>query len=80
MKKTTLYIDEKELRELKLLAAKLSQGSASDLIRQAVRDFIKKNKEKPSHPFLKKHLNKKAHSTTFGDGVAYQRSLRKEWD
>jgi ribbon-helix-helix CopG family protein len=80
MKKTTLYLDEKEMNELKILAAKLSQGSASNLIRRAVRDFLNKTREQPSFSFLKKHLQKKARPTSFGDGVFYQRSLRKEWD
>jgi hypothetical protein len=80
MKKTTLYLDPKEMNELKILAARLSKGSASDLIRRAVRDFLKKTREEPSHGFLKKHLQKKARATSFGDGVSYQRSLRGEWD
>lgn len=80
MKKTTLYLDEKEMNELKILAAKLSKGSASNLIRRAVRDFLKKTKEQPSFSFLKKQLHKKARTTSFGDGVSYQRSLRREWN
>jgi hypothetical protein len=80
MKKTTLYLDEKEMKELKILAAQLSKGSASNLIRRAVRDFLNKTKEHPSFSFLRKHLQKRPRATSFGDGVTFQRSIRKEWD
>ncbi len=80
MKKTTLYFDEKELKDIKILAIKLAKGSASDLIRQAVGDFIRRNKQRPPFSFLKKHLLKKPRATSFPDAVSYQKSLRKDWD
>ncbi|MCC6271982.1 MAG: ribbon-helix-helix protein, CopG family [Deltaproteobacteria bacterium] len=80
MQKTTIYLDDKELKELKVLAAKLTRGSAADLIRQAVREFIHTKKSRPAcFAFLKKHLRKKRSPTSFHDPVSYQRSLRKEW-
>ena len=79
MKKTTIYLEEKELRELKILAARIPHGNAARLIRQAVRDLLKKGPDKSEFRFLRKTLRQKPSPTSFGDAVDYQRSLRKEW-
>ncbi len=79
VKKTTIYLDDKELKDLKILATRLTKGSAADLIRQAVRDLLRTKSQPASFKFLKKHLVKKPSRTSFGDAVSYQRSLRKEW-
>lgn len=79
MHKTTIYLDEKDLRALKMLAAQSPQINVVTLIRQALRDFLNKMTQRPHFSYLKKLLKKKPSSTSFGDGVSYQRSLRKEW-
>lgn len=79
MHKTTIYLDPKDLRTLKMLAAQSPQVNVVTLIRQALHDFLKKVKQTSHFPFLKRLLKRKASATSFGDAVSYQRSLRKEW-
>ena len=79
MKKTTIYLGDRELRALKVLATKMVGGNAATLIRQAVSDFLRKKKQKNTFTFFKKILHQKPSHTSFGDPVEYQRLLRKEW-
>lgn len=80
MTKTTVYLDERELSALKELAAKKRGVSAATLIREAVRDLLRKGAKPADFGFLKKHLKAKPSRTSFGDGVRHQRLMRKEWD
>lgn len=79
MHKTTIYLDEKMLQELKMLAAKTPKANLVGLIRQALREFLAKSALRNRHGHLKKILKQKPRKTGFGDPVAYQRALRKEW-
>ncbi len=82
MTKTTIYLDEKQLRSLKTLATKSSKrANVADLIRRAVFEFINKQKNAPqSFANLLNLLKQSPRPSSFGDGVAYQHSLRNEWD
>lgn len=80
MTKTTVYLDERELRALKDLAGKLRGMSAATLIREAVRDLLKKKRTAPSFRLLKKYLSKKPGASSFGEPIRYQRALRKDWN
>lgn len=77
--KTTVYLDENELRDLKILAARSHKANVAGLIREALRDLLRNRRQKTSFPFLKKTLRCKPSRTSFGDAVGYQRALRKEW-
>mgnify|MGYP001604577033 CR=1 FL=1 len=79
MQKTTIYLDERELRGLKTLAARVPGGTMTRLIRKAIRDLLGRGLEIPRYSFLKKTLRKKPTLTSFGEAVRYQRALRKEW-
>ncbi len=80
MTKTTVYLEEKELQDLKALAHKFRGMSAATLIREAVRDLLRKKRSAPSFRLLRKHLSKKPGRSSFGDAVRYQRDLRKDWN
>ncbi|MBI4125138.1 MAG: hypothetical protein HY466_04330 [Deltaproteobacteria bacterium] len=79
MHKTTIYLDERMLRELKMLTAKTPKANMVSLIRQALREFLAKSGEQNRHAYLKRMLKQKPRKTSFGDPVSYQRALRKEW-
>lgn len=79
MQKTTIYLDERELRGLKTLAAKVPGGTMTRLIRKAIRDLLGKGGEVSRYSFLKKTLRQKPSRTSFGEAVRYQQALRKEW-
>ena len=79
MHKTTVYLDPRELRQLKHLALRSGKGSAAQLIREAVRGLLADSARTVSFKFLRKVLRRRGASTRFGDPVAYQRALRKEW-
>lgn len=79
MQKTTIYLEEPMLRELKMLAAKTPKANMVSLIRRALREFLAKSGVRNRHAYLKKILKQKPRKTSFGDPVAYQRALRKEW-
>ncbi len=84
MTKTTIYLEEGELKALKRLASQQAGRSVSQIIREGIKLMLqtkpKKGKEKNS--FLKKLLKEKPRkSSSFGpDPVTYQRKLREEWD
>ena len=79
MVKTTVYLDENELRDLKIMAARSHKANVAGLIREALRDLLRNRRQKTSFPFLKKILRLKPSRTSFGDAVDYQKALRKEW-
>ena len=79
MRKTTVYLGEKELQGLKMLAAKRPGQRAAGLIREAVRELLRKKQSTRTFQFLKKALRRKPRRSSFGDPVRYQRSLRAEW-
>ncbi|MBI2336466.1 MAG: hypothetical protein HYU97_06855 [Deltaproteobacteria bacterium] len=79
MQKTTIYLDERELKQLKILAAEHIEGSVAKLIRKAVRRFVSDISHQRELKFLKKILQSPPRKTSFRDGVRYQRSLRREW-
>lgn len=79
-RKTTLYMEEEDIRELKKLALEEPNQNMTSLITQAVRHFINDKKEKQnSFAGLKKCKNS-VKKNYFGEGVKLQRKLRKEWD
>lgn len=80
MTKTTVYLEEREIRALKDLAGKLRGMSAATLIREAVRDLLRKKRSAPSFRLLRKHLSKRPKASSFGDPVRYQQTLRKDWN
>lgn len=84
MTKTTIYLNEVELKSLKALASKQSGKSVSQLIREGIQLVLKMKpkKEKDKFSYLKKLLNEKPRkSSSFGpDPVTFQRRLRDEWD
>jgi len=80
MIKTTVYLDESELRSLKSMAAKQPGKSVAQLIREGVRYIVKNKPKKDKFSYLRKLLHEKPRKSSFGDPVAYQRKLRDEWD
>lgn len=81
MHKTTLYLPEMAVHELKSLSLGSSKKGLTYHIQQAVKmylAFLKKNKKSKLSVFLKgKGVGKKSQ---FGDGVVFQRRLRDEWN
>lgn len=81
MHKTTLYLPEIDVRELKSLSLGTVKKGLTYHIQQAVKMyliFLKRNKKSKLSVFLRgKGVGKKSQ---FGDGVVYQRRLREEWD
>lgn len=81
MTKTTIYLEDSMLRQLKVSAAAGRKTNVADLIRQAVGDFLnKRRKPKKAFQNLQQLLKAKPRKTTFGDAVAFQKSMRSEWD
>ncbi len=84
MTKTTIYLEEGELKALKRLASRQAGKSVAQLIREGVQLILKTKpkKEKDKFSYLKKLLKEKPRkSSSFGpDPVAYQRKLRDEWN
>jgi Holliday junction resolvasome RuvABC ATP-dependent DNA helicase subunit len=88
MQKTTIYLEEKDLKALKLLAAQKSHTKVADLIRQSVHALLKTKEKKEPFEFLKNYLSKKSRGRKkasqskkqgFKDAVKFQRKLRDEW-
>jgi hypothetical protein len=79
MRKTTVYLDDKELKALKAMAAKRAGTSSARLIREAVQSFLGRKDKKTGFDFLKKALGQKPRPSSFSDPVAYQKSIRQEW-
>ena len=81
MTKTTIYLDEKYLKSLKILAAKSpTKTNVADLIRSAVFEFLNRQKYSPQgFSKLLNLLKQTPQPASFGDAVDYQRSLRDEW-
>lgn len=81
MTKTTIYLDDSSLRDLKRLAAHSDKTNVADLIRSAIFDFLRKTKaQKKSLSHLSKLLRQKPRKNAFGDGVEFQRNLRDDWN
>ncbi len=79
MHKTTIYLNEREISQLRLRATKRQRISIASLIRQAIQSFLKESPKKESFSFLKNQIRKRPSKTPFGDAVSYQRSVRREW-
>ncbi|MBI3541621.1 MAG: hypothetical protein HY073_05745 [Deltaproteobacteria bacterium] len=79
MQKTTIYLGERELQGLKTMALQTQGRSCATLIREAVQEYLRKKKGKPIFKFLRSQLHQKAHKSSFGESVSYQRNLRSEW-
>ncbi|QQR80119.1 MAG: hypothetical protein IPJ69_12435 [Deltaproteobacteria bacterium] len=80
MYKTTLYLNESEISRLKGFVEKGYGKSITDLVRLAIRSFLKKSDSYESFSFLRSNLKKgKSKKSSFGDAVAFQRKVRSEW-
>lgn len=81
MSKTTLYLPDHLMLELKRLVAESKRETLTSCITQAVQEFLFKRKKKPvkkSSVLLKYAGSSKM--SQFGDAVEYQRKLRSEWE
>ena len=81
MYKTTLYLDEFEINHLKTFIEKGYGKSITDLVRLAIRFFLKNKKNEGAFSFLKSSLkkSKKIKKSSFGDPVTFQKNIRSEW-
>ncbi len=78
-RKTTLYLEEDDIRELKRIALEEPNQNMTTLIKQAIRQFINihRNKKRSFEELMK--YKGSAKENYFGDGVDFQRSVREEW-
>ncbi len=82
MIKTTIYLNESELKNLKAMASKQKGKSISQLIREAIQLLSKTKPEKNKNSYLLKLLKEKPRKSNsfLPDPVTYQRRLRDEWE
>lgn len=78
-RKTTLYLEEEDVLELKKIALEEPHQNMTSLISKAIHKFIDARKEtKFSFNGLLKCKNS-VKKNYFGDSVNLQRNLRNEW-
>ncbi len=80
--KTTLYLPEEDIFELKAYAIRSSQRSLTYHIQIAIKKYLQEVKRGKSQKKFQTLLRYKGafKKNTFGDSVKYQRKLRQEWD
>lgn len=77
--KTTLYLNEKILREVKKITIYNKGESITSLVNKALEEYLKTNKKKKGITnFLKakNSISKKV----FGDALLFQKKIREEWE
>ena len=78
-RKTTLYLEEEDIIELKRISLTEPNQNMTSLIKKAIRQFIENRKaESPTFHELKRCKNS-VKKNYFGDSVDIQRKLRDEW-
>jgi hypothetical protein len=82
MKKTTLYIEDELVRDLKRKAMLETGSSMTAIINEAIREYLsgETTKDKNRFPNLKKARGGSRALKKAGDPVEYQRKIRAEWD
>ncbi len=79
-RKTTLYLEEEDIRELKKIALENQAENMTSLITKSVRNFInEKNIKKRNFTLFNKCKNS-VKRNYFGNAVNLQKKLRSEWD
>ena len=78
-RKTTLYLEEEDIQELKRISLEEPGQNMTSLIQTVIRQFINSRKEKPKFEEWQRCKNS-VKENYFGDPVDFQRNLRKEWE
>lgn len=78
--KTTLYLEEEDIKELKRIALENKGQTMTSLIQSAIRQYISKQYNTPKKFRGLRKIKGSLKENYFGDAVELQRQLRKEWD
>lgn len=80
MHKTTLYLPDQLIENLRALSLQSPRKSLTYHIQEAVREYLKNRKVKKRFATLLKYKGVSKGRSAFGDSVEYQRKLRAEWE
>jgi hypothetical protein len=78
--KTTLYLENDNLRSLKKMALQFPKTNLTYHINMAIQRYISEMEEKVYARSRWAKIGKSVKRNYFGDAVTLQRNLRKEWD
>ena len=79
-RKTTLYLEDQDIRELKKIALEGTNQNMTSLITEAVHQFLDTWRQKPRSFDALFKCKGSVKKNYFGDAVNLQRSLRKKWE
>lgn len=81
MHKTTLYLPVSDVRKLRRLSSGTPRRGLTYHIQRAVREYVtQRGRAHEGHLSAWRKCKGMSRRSAFGDAVAYQRTLRSEWD